>query len=503
MNLIPPDSVSTGDYWCTWRTQGEILNGDQDRIEALNSRDSMSEKFIFGKYGIGDTHFEKIKQDIYILLDDGWDVPYGTPSPEMRWRFGSMELNEKRCPSFTGVPRERLKQLCLAIRQRGFKGTGLWVALQCMGERKDLRVDDESFRNYWAERAEWCEYAGISYWKVDWGEHCCEARYRRMLTDIVRRHAPHLEIEHAYPNMPINEEGAERHKQWYIRRLNDILQIAGYCDYFRTYDVVDEFAKPTTIDRVGELLSADVHPQNGRSVLNIEDEPYIGAALGFSIGIMRHTQWPARNDFPADLSHRWNEVERAVRWHRVAPPFGLGESTSFVTEERLSNSWTFTTDPDCWPFVGGKTIIQTAPAAISRHAPLPRAKGAGQELPYVLTSIHPQTGACSVATFARTFENRFWETPLADVCITAGSVDKPVGIFGDYQSLTIRFEAPVGSKKVYVQDLCDETAYDISSEVVLTGSTLYLSGAVITKYGELAQATEDVSPAGLILQLFE
>ena len=63
--------------------------------------------------------FPKIRGDLYLMLDDGWDVPYGVHPDKSRDRFGTLELDEERFPSFTGTPAQRLKKLnvfCEGIR---------------------------------------------------------------------------------------------------------------------------------------------------------------------------------------------------------------------------------------------------------------------------------------------------------------------------------------------------------------------------------------------------
>lgn len=81
----------------------------------------MGEAFLLGPHGVGHPCFQRIKGDIFVLLDDGWDVPVGTPNPEMRWKFGSMELCEERFPSCVGTPEERLEKLCKMLRDQGLR----------------------------------------------------------------------------------------------------------------------------------------------------------------------------------------------------------------------------------------------------------------------------------------------------------------------------------------------------------------------------------------------
>lgn len=498
MNLVPQKAKPSGGYWCTWRTAGEILPAER-RGDPLLSRDGMGETFLFGPHGVGHPCFHRIKGDIFVLLDDGWDVPVGTPNPEMRWKFGSMELCEERFPSCVGTPEERLKKLCKMLRDQGFAGTGLWVAIQCRGERADFRVEEDSFTRYWEERARWCGTAGVDYWKVDWGEHCSEVRFRALLSEAAKRVAPRLKIEHAYPVLPWNREGNARRRRSYIREMNDQLAIAEISDYFRTYDVMDEFSKPTTLDRLSDLLLADL-PKGG-AVINIEDEPYIGAALGGSLGIMRHPNWPDHEDMPAGLHRRWNETERAVLWQRMAPPFGLGLVEEQASEERLNNFWHYNRNPEDWPYVGEETVVQSAPAVLSRNMPLPLVREPEGIPPHAVASVHPHTGACAVGTFARTFEGRFWELRRAEVEIEAAGAGAPVGIFGEYAALTIRFPENLEGRRVLLQDLLGNEAADVTGSVSLKENSVTLPGGLIHEAGTAAGSPGDISEPGCVLRV--
>ena len=72
-------------YWCTWATQGSQLGrsiaggkldfpGDQGRP---GQRDNLNEAVLFGQDGWAVSDWEGARKDLYLMLDDGWDVPYG------------------------------------------------------------------------------------------------------------------------------------------------------------------------------------------------------------------------------------------------------------------------------------------------------------------------------------------------------------------------------------------------------------------------------------------
>src|SRR5271165_4075006 len=87
-NLVPMQSGHTANYWCTWGTQNlgrddgtpltaEQFEGDQG---ALLARDCLKAETIFGPDGWAVTLYPEIRSDLYFVLDDGWDVPYGADS---------------------------------------------------------------------------------------------------------------------------------------------------------------------------------------------------------------------------------------------------------------------------------------------------------------------------------------------------------------------------------------------------------------------------------------
>ena len=63
-------------------------------------------------------------------------------------------------------------------------------------------------------------------------------------------------------------------------------------------------------------------------ILNVQDEVYMGAALSASFSVMRFPFHAGPSDDqqvgPRFLSKRMDEVTRAVRWHRIAPPMRAG-----------------------------------------------------------------------------------------------------------------------------------------------------------------------------------
>ena len=89
--------------------------------------------------------------------------------------------------------------------------------------------------------------------------------------------------------------------------------------------------------------------------------------------------------------------------------------------------------------------------------------------------------------------------PLADVTIEAGKLDRPVGIFGEYASLTLITTADLAGKRVFAQDLAGTAPVDITAEVRIAGGKLTIPGSVIHRVGLMAAKPGDVSDPGLVL----
>lgn len=107
-----------------------------------------------------------------------------------------------------------------------------------------------------------------------------------------------------------------------------------FSETIRSYDVNNQIAQAQTLQRLHDLGEQPDCELDGWGIINCEDEPYIAAGLGCAIGVMRH---PYVGNLPngkqdvyfADLGpqsrrlkNRLNEIVRAVRWHRIALPFG-------------------------------------------------------------------------------------------------------------------------------------------------------------------------------------
>ena len=475
-SLVPTTPSTAPDYFCTWNVQGYVDNYN-------TIRGNINEQYMFGNghWEGWVNFFPEIRQDLLFVMDDSWDIPAGNNvDKDKDPNLGMLELNSERFPSFNGSALQRLKHLTDSVKSYGWKGLGGWV---CAQKAAAAEMSDEDF---WKDRMTTAEKAGFAYWKVDWGHQSIDDAFRRMLTEKGRQYAPHLIIEAAM-------------KDDYIT----------FADTYRTYDVENIIAQPVTIDRVAGLLMKRKQGQ-AMSIVNCEDEPEIAAGLGCAIGIMRHPfagRWPdGQTDyaFPEtgrNYKKRMAEVIRGVRWHRIAPPFGVADDC-IIDDVRLNDYWTYH-DHESWRrHKEGEQIKGSAPARISRRMPLPIVGDTTELRPYVLASQYPN-GAVCVVTLGRTIGREFIERRVP-VSIEVNDVSKPIGVFGYYESLTINFKVKLPRKRhlrILAQDLAGDTPTDITKMIRITKDSVIIPGTVIEKIGKAAQAADDVSAPGLVIKL--
>jgi hypothetical protein len=464
-SLVPDAPNTAPDYFCTWNLQGFVCSYANADAQA----DAMIEANLFGK-GPNQNWVEfypEVRGDLILVLDDTWDIPVGGGRGHpMR---GSMELDRQRFPSYRGTPAERLRKLNHDVCAHGWRGVGLWVCSVRAKARRDKQVNDEQ---YWAERLGWCQEAGIDYWKVDWGAFGEMDMWR--LNQWARRWNPRVWIEHG----GFSSDGS---RLWCADKIG----------VWRTYDVNPMSAIPVTINRIAGMLRHPPQDLTSRGLINCEDEPYIGAGLGCVYGIMRH---PLVGDMPngkpdkwfrkeaRDLKHRLDEVTRAVRWHRIAHPFG-------VTDREAVDTNVFRDKP----------TAPGVPARIARGGlPLPSvAVPEGMDAPYVLCSRHPD-GEIAIVTIARKTRQGERINP-ADISLEIGELNRPVGIFGEYGSLTLVTTSSLAGKRILAQDLAGKAPVDITREVKVSRGRLTIPGPVIHRVGLMAAKPADMSDPGLVL----
>ena len=478
VNLVPTTPSAAPDYFCTWNIQGFRCS----YTGSDNLRKNMTEENIFGQeYGQRWVNmFPEIHPDLWFVLDDSWDIPKDENQKNGNQWVGTDELDEGRFPSFRGTPTERFRHLGDSLKTYGWRGLGLWVSAQKAPQLKYMT--DEAF---WTDRLQVAEGSGVGYWKVDWGQKGHDPQWRRWLSELARRVAPHVTVEQAMRN-----ENVE------------------FSDAYRTYDVENIIAQPVTIDRVSQLLPFKAEAA-AKGVVNCEDEPYIAAGLGCAIGIMRHPYAgplpSGRGDeaFPEtvrDLKRRIDEVIRAVRWHRIAAPFGV-DGDFQKDSVRLEDNWVYMPGESWMRHEAGEAVKGSAPARISRRMPLPVVKGDGRQQPYVLCSRYPND-VVAVAAIGRTLRRQYIEKEV-EIEVEGASWTAPIGIFGYMKSLRVTFptEAPKGPLRVYAQDLKADRAIDVTARVQVDGRSLTIPDSVIRGIGLMLSTPGDKSAPGLIVQV--
>ncbi len=477
MNLIPKTGPATGNYFCTWDSQCDEINTRVPKTPDFSSRDAMCGEFLFGENGLLNS-FDGVRGDLIVVLDDGWDVPYGATDRRL---FGSLEADPERFPSLRFLsPPDRLKALSEKVLALGYRGLGLWVPTQTpslVGGR-EVALTPEEERLYWEERAKWCRDAGIVYIKADWGAHQGDAAYCEMMSDCFRKYSPDTLVEHGLVGRSLFEDpergcAVSEETRDYLRR------VLPFSDYLRTYDVVHELKYSSTIDRAAVCLESAEKIAGQCAVLNIEDTALIGAALGCSVGVMRHDLERKRKYLPLP-PRPVPESVCALRWQRLAPPFAANKGSLHISGERLRDVWRCKDRPSyCWPGVPDGDYYMTAPAAISRDMPLPEVEAAGEK-PYVVCSVHPENGALCVAVTPRTLYDRIDITPPAKIRLKGGSPEAPAGIFGSFESLSIEFHSQVEGRRICAQSLLNDEARDVTDAVILSDNVITVPGSLMS-----------------------
>ena len=482
-NFIPDIKNPSPDYYCTWQTQ----------LYATADGKPQAQRAILGEHALFDckkpfgwAYFhEKARKDLFFVMDDSWDVPFSGDSAF----YGSLILNEEKFPMAVSSGKnnsQALRNLSDRICALGWKGLGGWIhAGESAVFKKEL-----SSEAYWQKRLEDAKEGGIAYWKVDWGKRANDINFRRMLTSLGKKIAPALVIEHA------------------VRK-----ETVTFADVYRTYDVPAIMSIPITMEKIADF--ADIPNDSFHALLNCEDEVYLAAAGGFTMGVMRHPYEGAFVNGKTDISfpplHRniktkMYEVIRAAHWHRIAPAF-CGSMT--VSSSALHDTWRFLNpneEMEAWWFdmpmaqscIRDSIFAQTAPSAIARNCDLPEIlPDSNGMIPYVVVSENP-CGAFSVATLGRTME-REYVFPRCDVSVRVGMA-ATVGVFGEYRNLILKTERKE-KPTVFMQDLAADFAYDITGRIHFSNGIITIPGDLISKIGTSEQPMDDTSEPGVLIAL--
>ena len=237
---------------------------------------------------------------------------------------------------------------------------------------------------------------------------------------------------------------------------------------------------------------------------------YTAAAIGCVMGVMRHQMCGDLPNGEPDLSfpamHRniktkTAEILRAVRWHRMAPAFGVTVDDVWVSKERLTDYWDIESQhaefEKWWGFKDGERVEKTAPSAIARGTALPKIKPDKNGLvPFAVSSKNPN-GIISVATLGRT-QGREYILPRCEVKIDGGNAEM-FGIFGEYDRLIINTERESG--RIYIQDIASDAAADITDKVEFADNRLVINGKIIHDFGTAENSVGDTSEPGVVLKI--
>ena len=487
INLIPKQAKPNGNYLCTWILQQKTADrlGLYEKSSFQRWRNCLNTELLFEEESNYHIFKPEYRPGLYFLLDDGWDVPYDTDnSAAERDIFGSMEPDQEKFGALGNSPSQILAALVKKVKKLGYAGLGLWVAPQRPGLGVDVEENTEEAREYWIAKAKESEKAGVSYWKVDWGKGQNMHSYRKMMTECVKKYAPHLAIEHAVPQLPFS--GATNPNCSLAESMRTEMQIS---DYFRTYDVSEPLEDCATVCRVYSLLQG-LNPNSlspfvlGK--INVENQPLVAAGLGCSLGIMFYKK----------------ETEAVLRWQRLAPPFSVKDADFSCSREQITDSIFFSRAPSSWlKYLEGKEATQTTPMVCARGTKLPKVLAHG-ELPRILASSHPVTHNYAVASLKRCIDPNRELIAAADVTIYPQNNRSIIGIFGYFNSLTVEFpENILKNAAVYAQCLLCNSAVNVTKEVQINQNKLTIPGRLLRLYGNEKSNSSTLYDPCLAIQL--
>lgn len=480
-------------YYCTWYCQNIKSEGLKDSTV----RDVLNHHSLFGTDGWAVTYYPEVRSQLLFMLDDGWDLPFDGRKKQPEPYFGCQEISESKFPDYGNTPEKRLCTMVANVKAAGWKGAGIWI---CAQEDDANYKKDKWNEEFWRERLKWSKKAGISYWKVDWGRYCGDVKWRRFLSLLAKKVYPQLIIEHAIPCGPLNdfENGQEGTDSYY----DNAAPLLEFSDVYRTYDCTWQLSIPTTLSRIGSLLT---RAANSPVILNGEDELYICSALGLSMGIMRFP-FVMQDYAPGILTSRpinrmIDEVTRAVRWQQLSPPYRSDENVTKVSGLLLSDDYTYRKGDTWFTKAVGKHVSQSAPASVSRGMDLPVVETSEGSLPYVVASRHPN-GNVSVATLGRVSDKLGgFRNVEANVSIKTGPSDakQRIGVFGYYKTLTLMTGKDMTGTRVMAHDLLLEAPVDITSYVTIEKERIVIPGNVLRTIGLAGRTANDCSEPGLVM----
>lgn len=481
-DLVPTrPNVPLYNYFCTWAVQNYLYGQDRNSINLdsiilnNNAAGLMNEKLLTHTEGWLN-FYKKVHGDLVFLLDEG----YNTNEKD------AMEIDPVKFASLKGSPADRQIQLSKLVLKYGWGKLGFWS--------RGIKSVPEA-----RERVIWAKNAGIGYWKIDGGDEKC-------IYDSLRNLIyPELVIEHAnWPGITVFNNGPNGSLMAdYGAKMVNFLEKT---DVVRIYDIDQPMGQITGLARVAGLLAIANGDKKAKAVINCEDLVTVGAVLGCSYGIFRFPTTGKRpqddpdifNAGPRKTKKCMDEVIRAVRWQRIAPPFASGAVPVIVDSILLTDKMTIKKG-DTWDIHIQSPLIQSAPARISRGLPLPEVKANGN-IPFVIISKNPN-GAVTIATLGRFSDSEGYKTPTADISVQIGAVPNYIGVFGYYKTLVLEFSTSLINKRILAQDLAGNKSVDITNKVVIKDKQLILTGNLISLIGLNNATPGDLSDPGLVIAI--
>ncbi|MEZ5393315.1 MAG: hypothetical protein R2724_10685 [Bryobacterales bacterium] len=264
------------------------------------------------------------------------------------------------------------------------------------------------------------------------------------------------------------------------------------------------------MQRTHDILRQTQGQPQYRALLNLQDDVNAAAALGCLAAVKRHPNYGERTYKGEDIHYqirgkrmiqkRMDEAERFAIWQRIAPAFPAGEGSYLASETELIDSYPYAPGDTWMEASWGKTVYQSAPAVMARNMPLPQVEIEGDP-PFVMASRFPG-GAVAVAMEGRVKPADGWYHPRARVTLDLTGFDGPVGVFGHYQTLALRFPEPLpADARIWAQDLLAAQATDVTSRVYIDGLSLEIPGELIDEIGTSAASPGDISAPGLVLSI--
>ncbi len=459
--------MKTYDYYCTWQAQNIFC-----QEKGVSNRDYLDENALFNEQN-GLVHaFPECRKDLYFILDDGWDVFYSKNTKES-YPFASHILKKDRFLHFHGKPQEKLKQLVDKILSYGWKGVGIWVCAQ--GYEKAYSYSVKRLKSFFKKRLLWSKYANISYWKVDWGVYGNDWSFRKMLTALAKQIYPELIIENTLCIPPVNgfngdeELSLQYQFPWNQNMKKYIDKVCKISEVFRSYDVTEELSTTTTLARLCYLL------KQNNSIINCEDEVYLGAILGCSLGIERNKMCAKSPITPLSSFHyRYHEAVAAMRYRSIS--FAFAKAKLHLSKETFMDEVPF--GPYWSENVSNQLVKQVCPARVSRNTSLPKVKKI-KEVPYVVCA-KDYNHNYAIGTFKR-LNHEEDEKYEIDVSV---QIDEPIdnlAIFSNHiRQLKAHFLKPLQMKKLILVDLINLTKKDVTSFIKVQNNTLTIPYSSLT-----------------------